>query len=69
MVDNDFIYLSAFKYITDIPLVGTYYEKLHKHLEEAIVKTIFVKENAQSKENWRVINYSETTGLLLTENY
>ena len=58
-----------FKYITDIPLEGAYYEKLHEHLEEAIVKTIFVTENAQSKENWRVTVYSETTGLLLTENY
>lgn len=43
-----------------------FYEKLHKHLEEAIVKTIFVKENAQTKENWRVIVYSETTGLAKT---
>ena len=64
--DNDFIYLSA---------VHMYHRHsvswgvLRKHLEEAIVKTIFVKENAQSKENWRVIIYSETTGLLLTENY
>ena len=58
-----------FKYITDVPLVGAYYEKLHEHLEEAIVNTMFVKEIAQSKVKWIVIIYSETTGLLLTGNY